>query len=234
VKELQVRLVIVEGIMRSGKSTTAQCIATRLERAGRPAQAVTETTRPHPVRATDGLSHWYQPWLDITSAGLAERSLIKWQGFVAATQTRATAHVLDGQLFHGDLTNLILMDAGSAAITQYTQAVEDIVRPLTPLLVYFYQENVDQAIRTIANERGQEWVKYQVNWKLQAPYSRRLGLEGLDGLIALYRDYRALTDQLYAGLGLAKLAIENSRRAWGAYCQRIMQELLGDQPHEAI
>src|SRR5438067_12649574 len=57
-----------------------------------------------------------QPWLDITSAGLAERSLIKWQGFVAATQTRATAHVLDGQLFHGDLTNLILMDAGSAAI----------------------------------------------------------------------------------------------------------------------
>ena len=173
-------------------------------------------------------------WLDITSAGLAERSLIKWQGFVAATQTRATAHVLDGQLFHGDLTNLILMDAGSAAITQYTQAVEDIVRPLTPLLVYFYQENVDQAIRTIANERGQEWVKYQVNWKLQAPYSRRLGLEGLDGLIALYRDYRALTDQLYAGLGLAKLAIENSRRAWGAYCQRIMQELLGDQPHEAI
>src|SRR2546421_8355846 len=123
-------------------------------------------------------------------------------------------------------------DAGSAAITKYTQAVEDIVRPLTPLLVYFYQEDVDQALRAIANERGQEWVKYQVNWKLQAPYSRRLGLEGLDGLIA--RDYRALTDQLYAGLGLAKLAIENSRRAWRAYCQRIMQELLGDQSHEAI
>ena len=110
-KEVQARLVIVEGIMGSGKSTTAQCIATRLESAGRPAHAVTEMTRPHPVRATDGLPHWYQPWVDITSAGLAERSLIKWQGFVAATQTDATAHVLDGQLFHGDLTNLFLTPA---------------------------------------------------------------------------------------------------------------------------
>ena len=59
---------------------------------------------------------------------------------------------------------------------------------------------------------------------------RPLGLEGLDGLIALYKDYRALTDELYARLGLAKLAIENSQRAWAAYCQRILRELLGDRP----
>src|SRR2546426_8347402 len=133
-RDLQTRLVIVEGIMGSGKSTTARCIATRLDGAGRPAQPVTETSSPHPVRATDGLAHWYQPWLDITPAGLAERSLAKWQTFVAAAQSAATAHVLDGQLFHGDLTTLFLMDAGSAAIVKYILAVEETVRPLTPLL----------------------------------------------------------------------------------------------------
>src|SRR2546423_2165965 len=233
-RDLQTRLVIVEGIMGSGKSTTARCIATRLDGAGRPAQPVTETSSPHPVRATDGLAHWYQPWLDITPSGIAEGSLATWQTFVAAAQSAATAHVLDGQLFHGDLTTLFLMDAGSAAIVKYILAVEETVRPLRPLLVYFYQDDVSRAIRAIATERGEEWVKYQVNWKLRAPYSRRLGLEGLDGLIVLYRDYRALTDELYARLGLAKLAIENSPRAWPAYCQRIMQELLGGGPPEAI
>jgi hypothetical protein len=146
----------------------------------------------------------------------------------------ATAHVLDGQLFHGDLTNLFLMDAGSAAIVEYIQAVEEIVRPLAPLLVYFYQDDIGRAIRAIAAERGEEWVKYQVDWKLQTPYGRRLGLEGLDGLIDLYRNYRALTDDLYTRLGLAKVAIENSRREWTAYCGRIMQELLGDQAPEAV
>jgi len=85
---------------------------------------------------------------------------------------------------------------------------------------------VEQAIRAIAAERGQEWVKYQVDWKLQAPYSRRRGLSGLEGLIALYKDYRALTDELYARLDFAKLAIENSPQAWATYYQRIMRELL--------
>ena len=126
------------------------------------------------------------------------------------------------------------MDADRAVIVEYIQAVEEITRPLTPVLVYFYQGDVRCAIRAIAAERGEDWVKYQLNWKLQAPYSRRLALEGLDGLITLYRDYRALTDDLYARLNVVKLAIENSRREWTAYCERIMQTLLGDQPPAAI
>jgi hypothetical protein len=225
--ESRPRLVIVEGIIGSGKSTTVGYIAAKLENAGRRAQAITEMARPHPVRATDGLPHWYQPWIDITPAELAERSLAKWRGFVGSTQAGDTVPVLDGQLFHGDLTNLFLMDAGSTAIVDYSQALEEITRPLTPFLIYFYQQDVDQAIRAIAAKRGQEWVQYQVDWKLQAPYSRRLGLSDLDGLIALYKDYRTLTDDLYARLGIAKLAIENSAQTWAAYNERILRELLG-------
>ena len=118
------------------------------------------------------------------------------------------------------------MNAGLAALVDYSRALEDIIRPLTPLLVYFYQEDVEQAIRTISAQRGPEWVKYQVDWKLQAPYGRRLGLDGLEGLIALYQDYRALTDALFAGLGVAKLAIENSQQTWPVYYERIMREVL--------
>jgi hypothetical protein len=178
------------------------------------------------VRATDGLPHWYQPWLDVSPTELAERSLTKWRDFVEVTRAGHTVPVIDGQLFHGDLTNLFLMDARTAAIVDYSRALEDVIRPLTPLLVYFYQEDVEQAIRTISGQRGPDWVKYQVDWKLQAPYCRRLGLAGLDGLIALYKDYRILTDALFAGLGLAKLAIENSQQTWTIYYERIMREVL--------
>ena len=40
--------------------------------------------------------------------------------------------------------------------------------------------------------------------------------------------HRALTEDLYEGLSLAKLAIENSEQDWDAYGRRIMQELVGD------
>lgn len=218
-------LVIVEGIMGAGKSTTIQFIAMRLERANRRAQPIPEMTTPHPTRATDTLPHWYQPWLDVTPEELAERSFAKWRAFVDATRVSGAVPVLDGQLFHGDLTNLFLMDAGPTAIMEYGRTVEEIIRPLAPLLIYLYQEDVGRAIRTIAARRGDAWVKYQVDWKLQAPYARRRGLSGLEGLIALYREYRRLTDELYAALDLAKLAIENSRQTWTIYYERILKEL---------
>lgn len=103
---------------------------------------------------------------------------------------------------------------------------------MSPLLIYLYQADVERAIRAIAAQRGDAWVKYQVDWKLQAPYSRRRGLAGLEGLIVLYKDYRELTDTLYVGLDLAKLAIENSHQDWPAYYQLISRELA--QGDEAI
>jgi hypothetical protein len=232
--KLQTRLVIVEGIMGSGKSTTARWIAARLEAAGLRALAITERIDPHPVRGTDGLDHWFQPWLDVTTEGLADRCLAKWRRFVAQAQSAETIYALDGQLFHGDLTNLFLMGAKPAALAKYCETVAEIARPLAPLLIYFYQSDVEHAIRTIAAERGEEWIKYQVDWKLQTPYSRRLGLSGLDGLVALYKDYRALTDELYSRLDLPKLAIDNSQHTWDTYYQQIHARLIGDSQARAI
>lgn len=226
------RLVIVEGIMGSGKSTTTRFIAASMEEAKRRSQPLHERTDPHPIRATDELAHWFQPWLDATPAELAERSLMKWRSFVDSVRTSDTVPVVDGQFFHGDLTNLLLMEADFAMIATYNRAVAEMIRPLSPLLLYFYQEDVERAIRVIAAERGDAWVKYQVDWKLQAPYCRRRGLSGLEGLIALYKDYRELTDTLYADLDLAKLSIENSRHDWPAYYQLIFRNLaLGDKNH---
>jgi thymidylate kinase len=51
------RLVIVEGIMGSGKSTTMRLIAKHLQDSGQPALPIHERTKPHPVRATDELEH---------------------------------------------------------------------------------------------------------------------------------------------------------------------------------
>ena len=232
--QIKTRLVIIEGIMGSGKSTTARWIAAQLEAVGLRALAITERFEPHPVRGTDGLDHWFQPWLDVTTDGLADRSLAKWRSFVADAKAAETIHTLDGQLFHGDLTNLFLMEATHALITKYCKTVSEIIRPLAPLLIYFYQADVERAIRAIAAERGEEWVKYQVDWKLQAPYSRRLGLSGLDGLVALYKDYRALTDELYSGLDLPKLAIDNSQQAWDSYYRQIHARVFGDSRPHAI
>ncbi|RAS38679.1 hypothetical protein [Paraburkholderia bryophila] len=211
--------------MGSGKSTTMRFIARGLEASGQSALPLHERTEPHPVRATDELEHWFEPWQDATPQHLADRSLAKWTAFVEATQNNSAIPVLDGQLFHGDLTHLVLMDADSALIFHYIEALAAVIAPLNPFVLYFWQKDLEKAVRTVCTERGPEWIDYQVNWKLAGPYCVRKGYRGLDGLISLYRDYRQLTDDLFEQLPLAKLAIENSRRDWPTYESQILTAL---------
>jgi hypothetical protein len=218
-------LVIVEGIMGSGKSSTMRFVAERLQDAGRRALAIHERTDPHPVRATDELEHWFQPWLDATPVQLAERSVHKWRSFALATLAGDAVAVMDGQLFHGDFTHLFLMDASASELSDHTRRIAEAVAPLSPLVVYFRQEDVAQAIERVCMERGADWVKYQVDWKLAAPYCTRRGYSGFEGLVALYRDYRRWTDELFTGLALPKLAIENSSQDWPTYQRLILQSL---------
>jgi hypothetical protein len=215
------RLVIVEGIMGSGKSTTMRFIAKQLQDAGRPAVTIHEGTDPHPVRATDELEHWFEPWRDATPQHLVDRALARWTAFVADTHAQTA-----GQLFHGDLTHLLLMDAEPALIFTYIQKLTTVIAPLDPFVFYLWQENVEDAIRTVCAERGPEWIDHQVNWKLAVPYCTRKGYMKLKGLISLYRDYRQITDDLFQTLPFDKLAIENSGRDWPAY-ERQIQHALG-------
>lgn len=224
-------LVIIEGIMGSGKSTTMRFVAKALEDAGRPALAVHERTDPHPVRATDELQHWFEPWRESTAEQLAARAISRWRSYAQKVRLGPAVPVLDGQLFHGDLTNLFLMEASFDEIAAYCQSLAQLIGPLEPLVVYLRQENVERAVRTVCAERGEAWVKYQVDWKLKGPYAVRRNLVGLEGLIALYQDYRLMTDALFDQLTLDKVVIENSERDWTRYNQQVLERLgLGGVP----
>lgn len=220
------RLVIFEGIMGSGKSTSTRWLGQQLTARHIPNRIQTERAYPHPLRATDAAGDWFKPWLDMTPQTLASRRMELWAKFAADALVSPEVRVIDGQLFHGDVTNMLLMNMSPAAITEHVLALEQVIRPLHPLIVYYHQSDIDQAIRRTAAERGEELgVRYQVDWKLKYPYAVERGLEGLDGLSRLYVDYRLLTGSLFARLSVNKLAIENTARDWPRYYAQIEDAL---------
>jgi hypothetical protein len=214
------RLVILEGIMGSGKSTTTRKLAHKLQARGIPAVGITEGVSPHPIRFD-----WEEPWSEMPPARLSALQLAKWRAFVAQALTQDRICVVDGQLFHGSLTALLLLEADAELMAGYCRDIAAAAQPMRPLLVYFRQDDIDRAIRVVSAERGEAWVDYQVNWKLSSPYAQRRGLTGIDGLIALYRHYRALTDELFAKLAIAKISIDTSQREWALYEDRIDRAL---------
>ncbi|MFT4510997.1 hypothetical protein [Caballeronia sp. 15711] len=219
------RLVIVEGIMGSGKSTTMRFIAKHLQEAARPALDIHERTEPHPVRATAELEHWFEPWRDTTPEGLADRALAKWTGFVEYTQSSTDIPVLDGQLFHGDLTHLLLMEADTALIWGLQPEAGNSHRSAESVRCLPLAGRCRRSHQNGLRRARSRMDRYHVNWKLAAPYCVRRGFVGLDGLISLYCDYRHFTDGLFQELPLAKLAIESSGRDWPTYENRILRKL---------
>jgi hypothetical protein len=217
------RLVIFEGIMGAGKTTNTLHLADRLNASGRSAIGITEGVSPHPIRFD-----WDLPWDEMPPAQLARSAADRWNAYAGHALNSETISVVDGQLFHGNLTSLFLLEGDVDFIRSYVRDITTAIAPLHPLLIYLRDSNIGQAIRSIGAERGSAWVQYQIEWKLESPYAKRRGLKNLDGLIDLYRDYRALTDQLYEELTLPKIRIENAQQDWKK-CDAIIDRAVTDK-----
>ncbi len=219
------RLLIFEGIMGSGKSTATRRFSERLAATGLQVAAYTEAADPHPVRASDDLVDFFQPWLEIEAQQLATLVREKWARYVGKRLQDDVFTVMDGQLFHGDLSNLFMMEMSADSLAVHMNELMRVLAPLRPTVVYFHQADVVSAIRTVCVERGAKWEAYQVTWKLKSPYATRRQLAGLDGLISLYQDYRALTDALFQSLACTKLAVQTVGADWQA-CYRQIENVI--------
>jgi thymidylate kinase len=208
------RLVIVEGVMGSGKSTLSKVIARRLRQQRYRSKLFSESFRDHPTSVTRTLTHWQKIWIEHTPETFIAQSLRNWEAFVANTRPTKKVYIFDGQFFHGDMTSLFIANPPRQQIIDYIDQLVEIIQPLRPVFIYLYQTDVAWGLERTAAVRGERFLRRQAAWKVDSPYCAERGYTGIPGLIQLYRDYRSLTDDLYTRLPIPKLAIENSAGNW--------------------
>ena len=95
------KLIIIDGIMGSGKSTTGQMIHEVLSENGQPSRYISEGTRPHPtqvVRTRTAQEH-------------LETSRQKWLSFIEEVDGSDETTILDGQLLHFNVDFLLMLNA---------------------------------------------------------------------------------------------------------------------------
>lgn len=238
------RLVIVEGIIGSGKSTLSRFLTRQIARAGKPAQrfvaefvphAGAERNRPgfvsfaellagtarqeNPTDAARPLrgrcTSWRAFWDTATPTIIADRAESNWREFVRRATESSTVNVFDGQFFNGDLTALILLDEPCARLEAFQDRIVRTAAPLRPVLIYLRPGDVSATLRRAIDVRGHSWVQAQTG-KLEAPYCRRRGLTGIDGWVALYEAFRQTTDRLYESAALPKVTIDVDPDDWRA------------------
>jgi hypothetical protein len=224
----QTKLILVEGIPGSGKSTTGQFLESRIAASGLPVTWWYEELKDHPLYIFDDETSYRAVIEDLHSGRfrrLADAALEKWRRFAEETSRGDSAVILDSCLF-GYLTwSLFPEEAPVDLIMSYVGEVETIIRATAPCLIYLYQDDVPRTLTRLCEARGRRWADSFVESSTQSPYAIRRGLRGFAGLVAYWTEYQLFTERCFEAFGGARLKIEGSAGNWSRYQEQTVQFL---------
>ncbi len=209
------RIVFVEGISGSGKTSASQFLYRQYLLNGYGAQFLHEFHIPHPIHEWDITDP--EEWVAVT--------LANWRGLVKEMLASDEILIMDCTLFQGTVGVLLELDADRDMIFDFAMQVPDIIQPLRPALVYFYQSNYRKALIKIYNEREERIRVKKDNYVRSIKYGQNRNLAGHEGYMQFVGVLRAISSELYSQYDMSKIQIENSEGDWACYHQQLLRFL---------
>ena len=207
---IDTKLIMLEGLPATGKSTNSDFLRMQLERNGKKANWIHEVASPHPV-----LLFFEDPgsW-DVSLDQYEEAALKKWARFAeTALQDRDTITILDSSMFQAQIFVFLWNNAPYERLEQFVHQLYRIVECLHPSLFYLYRENTEATIDYLEQDRGREGLESIWERDKTRPYYQGKP-EGAEGFKYFLRDYANAANLLFDSLDCRKMPIEISEADW--------------------
>jgi molybdopterin-guanine dinucleotide biosynthesis protein len=223
--EAPTRLVLVEGLPGSGKTSAAKHLARSLRARGIRAALIRELEPDHPVIPRSVMKQ-------AARDDYAEVCLSRWRAFATDRGSgSAEVAIIEGCAFQSTLRFLYANRVPAGEIHSFWESCEKIIAPLDPRLVYLYQPDPAGFMKSrTLSRRGPEWTDKVAAYAQATPRSREHDWQGRDGMVAFWKDYRVLCDELYRRSTTSKLAIDNGDQFWSREHARIVEWVLNPHP----
>jgi len=189
------KLILVEGLPGSGKSTTAQVICIQLLRNGFESRWYHEEDPFHPI-SHDGLT------VDGGPTDFRSVAPSIWQSFVAQVREKDEVVIFESRLLQNLVFPLLRQDVDRYEILTLIHKVVSQCECLHSFLVYLAQSDYPRKLRRICDLRGPNWEEYMISRNDQSVFTQRRGLNGFDGLVQFYVEAREIQNQLLAELSV--------------------------------
>jgi len=216
---LGTRMIFVDGLPGSGKSMTAEYVASELEQHKIPCRLLRERETHHPLNVggdlhPSGRTTGARMFATYTVGSFVEESLTRWKAFVTEAMHSERVNILDSYPFQNSVRILLQMDADPGTLAAYQASVEEAAAGLDPVLFYLDAGDADRALRAIAEQRGPAWTNYAIAVVTECPYASSRGLQGMDGAITILKTYKRLLDESVARFRFPRLVLSRCHRNW--------------------
>jgi len=245
---INTNLILIDGISGSGKSYTAQFLAMHLQKNDSQAKWFYEHEMPHPIyqsdevassievalRQGDGknwrnffkkLTYWtsilFSHKARLTPHKIHKKALLNWEKLVSTLAGTEQVNLLESTFLQTTLGAMLTVEFDRKTMRNHLLQVQNLIKPLNPVFIYFYQNDVAAALRKNCDRRGPAFEEYLINLIANTPAGRKKGIKNFDELVLFFQSYKELMDFFFAELTIRKLGIENSQGDWEAYNQKI-------------
>jgi len=230
----ETRMIMVDGLPGSGKSTIAEYVTRELEQRGIPCRLLREREPDHPLNVggelhPSGRTTGVRMFAAYTVGSFVEESLARWNAFAAEVMGSERVNILDSYPFQNSVRVLLQMDADSVTLATYQSRVAERAAGLAPVLIYLDPGEPERALREITGQRGPVWTDYAIDVVTDCPYASSRGLQGMDGAIAVLRSYKHLLDEAVARSPFPTLVLSACHRRWPD-CHAKIRGFLGFEP----
>jgi hypothetical protein len=211
------RLILVEGMIGAGKTTTAGYLADWLSRRGEDVRAFDEGAADHPIRTrrVDELLAAPAPGdPGVYAAGqwrrLAERCLRDEQTII-----------LESIFLQNSVMPAFIDGAPAAAVTDICAEIQRQAAPAEPFLVYLRPIDIAAAIARVHEARGEPWSARNLDFVENSPWARRRNLRGRDAVVQLYQAWDPVVSELFDRYPFGKLMVPDPHHDWPASLRAI-------------
>ena len=193
---IKTKLIFVDGITGSGKSTTAHYIARQMEKNGIKVRWLYEQENDHPlleIPMNKNESHE-----DYTQRVLVEYPR-KWIEFVKKIKDDEYIYIVESYLFQDVIMFPHFMnDLENQKIKDFLHSILKIASCLNPIIIHFYQKDVDRSLRNNWKRRGDDWTKGFISFFGKTLYCKNRGFNDKNNYkINIYNHSGDLIEVLY-------------------------------------
>ncbi len=136
----------------------------------------------------------------------------KWKCFKEDNLRSNTIYIFECCFIQNPLTiGTVKYNIQKEEVINYVLQLEDVVKPLNPLLIYIDQKDIKSTFEKAINERPKEWSDGFIEYYTNQGFGKMQGYYGFDGTVQVLQERKNIELEIFNLLKIDKRRIDNSQ-----------------------